>query len=505
MAGGRLAAHVSEQDQSSQDSADEPGAIADRRAKLERLRADGVEPFPHSFPGRAEIATVRAAHEGLDDGEETEELYRLAGRLSARRGHGKSAFLDIVDGTGRIQLHAQVDALGAERHEELLHIDLGDFIGVEGTAFKTRRGELSLKLASWELLAKSLRPPPDKFHGLEDTETRYRRRELDLMANDETRELFTKRATAISATRRWLDDEGFLEVETPVLQPLYGGALARPFTTHHNALDRDLYLRIATELYLKRLIVGGLDRVYELGKDFRNEGVSYKHNPEFTMLEWYEAYADYDDAAERLERLVSFVAQEVNGTTRIERDGDAIDLAPPWRRVTLRDAIKERSGIDITEHPTRDALADAMDSEADAKEGWGKLVDGLLSKEVEPKLLEPTFVTDYPVELSPFAKQHRATEGLTERWEAFCCGFEIANAFTELNDPDEQRRRFEAQAEEIARGDEEAQPYDHSYVEALEQGMPPTGGVGLGIDRLVMLLTGAKTLREVVLFPAMRT
>ena len=488
-----------------EDAQDQPGAIADRRAKLERLREAGVEPFPHSFPGRVENAAVRDAHEGLDDGEETEDSYRLAGRLAARRGHGKSAFLDLVDRSGRIQLHAREDVLGEERHEELLNVDLGDFIGVEGTAFKTRRGELSLKLNSFELLAKSLRPPPDKFHGLEDTETRYRRRELDLVANESTRELFIKRAKTVAATRRWLDDQGFLEVETPVLQPLYGGALARPFTTHHNALDRDLYLRIATELYLKRLIVGGLDRVYELGKDFRNEGISYKHNPEFTMLEWYEAYADYDDAAGRLEQLVAYVAQEVNGTTRVERDGKEIDLAPPWRRVTLRDAILERSGIDVAEHPTREALAAAMDSEADPKEGWGKLVDGLLSKDVEPNLIEPTFITDYPVELSPFAKRHRSTEGLTERWEAFCGGFEIANAFTELNDPDEQRRRFEAQAEEIARGDEEAQPFDESYVEALEQGMPPTGGVGLGIDRLVMLLTGAKTVREVVLFPAMRT
>jgi lysyl-tRNA synthetase class 2 len=289
-----------------------------------------------------------------------------------------------------------------------------------------------------------------------------------------------------------------------VLQPLYGGALARPFVTHHNALDRDLYLRIATELYLKRCVVGGVDRVYELGKDFRNEGVSHKHNPEFTMLEWYEAYADYNDTAERLEQLVSSVAEAVLGTTRVERDGEEIDFAPPWRRVTLRDAIREKSGNDVAEHPSREQLAEAMGSEPDPKEGWGKLVDGLLSKEVEPGLMQPTFITDYPVELSPFAKAHRSTEGLVERWEAFAGGIEIANSFTELNDPDEQRRRFEQQAEEIARGDEEAHPFDEAFVEALEVGMPPTGGVGLGIDRLVMLLTGASSLREVVLFPAMR-
>jgi lysyl-tRNA synthetase class 2 len=305
--------------------------------------------------------------------------------------------------------------------------------------------------------------------------------------------------------RRWLDERGFLEVETPVLQPLYGGALARPFTTHHNALDRDLYLRIATELYLKRLIVGGIDRVYELGKDFRNEGISHKHNPEFTMLEWYEAYADYGDSAERLERLVAEVAQRVLGTTMVERDGTEINLTPPWRRITLREAIRERTGIDITERPSREELAAAMDSEPDPAEGWGKLVDGLLSKQVEPHLLQPTFVIDYPVELSPFAKAHRSEEGLVERWEAFVGGIEIANSFSELNDPDEQRRRFEQQVAEQERGDEETQPYDEAFVEALEHGMPPTGGAGLGIDRLVMILAGARSLREVILFPAMRT
>ncbi|MEO8092846.1 MAG: lysine--tRNA ligase [bacterium] len=488
------------------DPTDDSGSdlLAERRGKLERLRSEGVEPFPHAFEGRTEIAEVRAALEGIADGTETGSAYRVAGRLLARRGHGKSAFLDLADRSGRIQLHSQADVIGEQRHEALLHVDLGDIVGVEGTAFKTRKGELSLRVTAWELLAKSLRPPPDKFHGLADTETRYRRRELDLIANDETRELFVKRAKVVSAVREWLDAEGFLEVETPVLQPLYGGALARPFTTHHNALDRDLYLRIATELYLKRLVVGGLDRVYELGKDFRNEGISHKHNPEFTMLEFYEAYADYSDAAERLERLVAHVAEQVNGTTRVERDGAEIDLAPPWRRLTLREAIRERAGIDIAEHPTREALAEAMGTEADPRQGWGKLVDGLLSKAVEPQLREPTLILDYPVELSPFAKAHRSEAGLVERWEAFAGGFEIANAFSELNDPDEQRRRFEAQAEELRRGDEETQPYDEGYVEALEQGMPPTAGVGLGIDRLVMLLTGASSVREVVLFPAMR-
>jgi lysyl-tRNA synthetase, class II len=478
--------------------------LAERRAKLEKLREQGIEAFPHTFPDRTEIAAVRESHEGLDPGLETNDRYRVAGRLIARRGHGKASFLDLRDGTGQLQVQARLDELG-ETYEGLLSLDIGDIVGIEGIVFATKRGELSIRADAWELLSKSLRPPPEKFHGLEDVETRYRRRELDLMANAETRELFLARARTLAAVRRWFDSRGFVEAETPVLQPLYGGALARPFTTHHNALDRDLYLRIATELYLKRLVVGGIDKVYELGKDFRNEGISHKHNPEFTMLEWYEAYADYEDIAGELEGLVSNVAQEVLGTTKIERDGEPIDLAPPWRRVTLREAIRERTGIDVMEHPSREELAAAMGTKPDPEEGWGKLVDGLLSKEVEPTLIQPTFVVDYPVELSPFAKRHRTEEGLVERWEAFIGGIEISNAFTELNDPDEQRRRFEQQAEEIARGDEETQPYDEVFIESLEQGMPPTGGAGLGIDRLVMILTGAQSLREVLLFPAMRT
>jgi lysyl-tRNA synthetase class 2 len=480
--------------------------LADRREKLERLREAGIEPFPHEFAEREEIAAVRAAHEGLEAGVETDSRHRVAGRITGRRGHGKAAFLDLRDGSGTIQLHAREDLLGTAAFELLVGLDLGDIVGVEGTALATRRGgELSLAIDSWSLLAKSLRPPPDKFHGLEDVETRYRQRELDLLANEESRRIFALRARTIGELRRWLDRRGYVEVETPILQPLYGGALARPFVTHHNALDRDLYLRIATELYLKRLLVGGIDRVYELGKDFRNEGVSHKHNPEFTMLEWYEAYADYAKTAQDLELLVAEVAERVLGTTRIERDGVAIDLAPPWRRVTLREAVRERTGIDLAEHPTREALAAAMGTEPDPAEGWGKLVDGLLSRSVEPQLIEPTFVLDYPLELSPFAKAHRSEPGLVERWEAFVGGVEIANSFSELNDPDEQRRRFEQQAAERQRGDEEAQPYDEAFLEALEHGMPPTGGAGLGVDRLVMMLSGASSVREVLLFPAMRS
>jgi lysyl-tRNA synthetase class 2 len=460
--------------------------VDDRRAKLERLRADGVDPFPHSFAGVVPIASIYAAHPDLGDGEETEVAYRVAGRMSARRGHGGSAFIDLVDRSERIQVHARKDVLGDESFERLTSLDIGDLIGVEGTAFKTRRGQLSLLATGWELLAKSLRDVPKEHYGLEDVETRYRHRELDLIANKETRDLFILRSKVVSAIRRWLDDRGFLEVETPILQPLYGGALARPFVTHHNELDRDLFLRIADELYLKRLIVGGLERVYEIGKDFRNEGVSHKHNPEFTMLEWYEAYADYNDIADELEQLVSFVAAEV------EYDGP-IDFSRPWRRVTLREAIKEETGIDIFQ---RDQLP--------GEGTWAKRVDDLLSKHVEPKLINPTFVTDYPKELSPFAKDHRSEEGLVERFECFAAGMEFSNAFTELNDPDEQRARFEQQRRDQAEGDEETQPYDEDFVNALEQGMPPTGGIGVGIDRLVMILSGRTSIREVVLFPAMR-
>jgi lysyl-tRNA synthetase, class II len=473
----------------------------DRRAKLARLREDGIEPYPHQFDGAAPIAAVHAAHGELQPGEETDAAYRVAGRLAARRGHGGAAFLDVVDRSGRIQVHARKDVLGDESFERLTSLDLGDIVGIDGAAFATKRGELTLSATGWALLAKSLRNPPEKYHGLEDVETRYRHRELDLIANEDVRDLFVLRSKVVSAIRRWLDERGFIEVETPVLQPLYGGALSRPFVTQHHALDRELYLRVATELYLKRLIVGGLEKVYELGKDFRNEGVSYKHNPEFTMLEWYEAYVDYEQIARELEELVSQVAAEV------DYEGPA-DFKPPWKRVKLRDAILEATGIDVLEQRDRDALVAAAKEqgiELDPTATWARLVDELLSKHVEPTLEQPTFVFDYPKELSPFAKDHRTEPGLVERFECFALGMEFANAFSELNDPDEQRARFEAQRAEQAAGDEETQPYDEDYIQALEHGMPPTGGIGIGIDRLVMILSGRKSIREVVLFPAMRS
>jgi lysyl-tRNA synthetase, class II len=477
------------------------GLDEDRRTKLQRLRQRGVEPFPHEFDGVVPSGRVHEDHDGLEAGVETDDAYRVAGRLAARRGHGGAAFLDLVDRAGRIQVHARKDVLGEESFETLTSLDLGDLIGVDGTAFKSRRGELSLRATDWTLLAKSLRAPPEKYHGLEDVETRYRHRELDLIANEEIRELFMLRARVVAAIRRWLDERGFLEVETPILQPLYGGALARPFVTHHNALDRDLFLRVADELYLKRLIVGGLERVYEIGKDFRNEGISNKHNPEFTMLEWYEAYADYREIAERLEELISYLAAEVG------YEGP-IDFTPPWRRLSLREAVLEGTGVDVLAHREPAPLvaaARAKGIELDATESWPRLVDGLLSKHVEPSLEQPTFVMDYPKELSPFAKDHRSEPGLVERFECFAAGIEFSNAFTELNDPEEQRARFEAQAREQAAGDEETQPFDQDFLRALEHGMPPTGGIGIGIDRLVMILSGRRSIREVVLFPAMRS
>jgi lysyl-tRNA synthetase class 2 len=454
--------------------------LAARRAKLEALRAAGIDPFPHSFEGVEPIASVRAAHAELEAGEETSASHRVAGRLSARRGQGRMAFLDLVDRSGRIQLQARVNELGEEGLERLLGLDLGDLVGIDGVAFSTRRGELTLRVTAYALLAKSLRPPPEKHHGLHDVETRFRHRELDLIASAEARELFTTRARVVSQVRRFLDAEGFVEVETPVLQPQYGGALAKPFTTHFNALDRDFYLRIATELYLKRLIVGGLERVYELGKDFRNEGLSPKHNPEFTMVEWYEAYSDYLTVADRFERLMA-----------------SVGIAGPWKRERVVQAIETRTGIDVMAHHDRDALADRMRAaslDVPDDEPWAGLVDELVSKHVEPALNEPTLLLDYPVELSPFAKAHRSEPGLVERFEAYVGGVEIANAFTELNDPDEQRARFKAAG----------QPPDEAFLYALEHGMPPTGGIGIGIDRLVMAVTGQRSIREVVLFPAMR-
>ena len=431
----------------------------------------------------------------------------IAGRLVARRGQGKTVFADVEDRSGTVQAWATLDRLGDDGLSLLAGAHLGDIIGVRGTIVRTRRGEISVAADSVEMLAKALRPPPDRHAGLTDPETRYRQRYLDLMASEDVRSQFVMRARAISGVRRFLDSRGFIEVETPALQPIYGGAAARPFVTHHNEQGRDLLLRIATELYLKRCIVGGLEKVYELGKDFRNEGVSFKHNPEFTMLETYEAYADYEDVAAMLEEMVSAAAVEATGGMKVPWKGGEIDLTPPWRRVRLTDALEETSGIDVLAHPDADSLRAAMRAaglDAPDTAPWSKLVDGILSQSLEPTLIQPTILLDYPLELSPFAKRREDDLRLVERFEAFCAGMEIANAFSELNDPDDQRERFAMLQADRAAGDDEAQPADEDFLTALEHGMPPTGGLGLGIDRLVMLLTDRHSIREVILFPAMR-
>ena len=460
---------------------------ADRIAKVAAMRAAGVDPYPARVPGRTAVADVRERFGGLEAGAETGERVALAGRIAARRGHGKAMFLDLADRSGKLQLHATHDVLGDAAYAGLQDCDLGDVVAAEGEVFSSRRGELSLRVQSWTLLAKCLRPLPEKWHGLADVELRHRRRYVDLIVNEDAVRVALARSRMVTAMRGVLDGDGFVEVETPVLQPVYGGAAARPFTTFYGEFERDFYLRIADELYLKRLIVGGLERVYEIGKDFRNEGVSFKHNPEFSMLEWYEAYADHAAAMERVERVVAAAGQAA---------GSDIDLTPPWPRVSLRDAIRERAGIDPMADRDRDRLTAFMreqgvDTAAD--ETWADAVDHLLSHFVEPAIERPTFLVGYPVELSPLAKRSPDDPGVVERFEAFCMGMEIANGYTELNDPADQAARFDA-----------AGHRDDDYVLALEYGMPPTAGVGIGIDRLAMVLTGVRSIREVILFPTMR-
>jgi lysyl-tRNA synthetase class 2 len=449
------------------------------------------------FPDRDEIATVRTEAGNLEPGQESAEARRLAGRVLGRRSHGRLMFLDLVDRSGQIQLLCADDRCGP------VDVNLGDIVGAAGFPARTRRGEPSLAVERLELLARAARPLPDTFHGLVDTETRYRKRYLDLLVNEETRNAFILRSRMVQAIRRYLDERGFVEVETPVLQPRYGGAFAEPFVTHSNELDADLYLRIATELYLKRLIVGGLEKVYEIGKDFRNEGISYKHEPEFTMLEWYEAYADYRDTMARIEDLIQTVAEEVTGTTHVTFRGFEIDLKAPWRRLRLVDALTELELWTRDEDELRSRL-ESRGTDASHDATWAQLVDHSLSAFVEPNLIEPTILHDYPIELSPFARTTDDDPTMVERFEYFVGGMELGNAFTEINDPGEQEERFRLQESEKGAGDPLAEEGDPDYVEALSYGMPPTGGIGLGIDRLAMVLTGRETIRDAVLFPNLR-
>jgi lysyl-tRNA synthetase, class II len=476
-----------------------------RLASLDRIRARGIDPYPRSYhPSH----TLREAMTAFEQQPDSSAVMSLAGRIMSRRSMGRMSFLDIRDSSGKVQLSFRYDLLGGERYGLLEDIDIGDFVGAEGKLFRTKSGEVTLEVSDFTLLCKSLRPLPDKWHGLADVETRYRQRYLDLIANEESRNTFALRSKIITAVRSFLDGRGFMEVETPMLQPDAGGALARPFITHHHALDQDLYLRIALELHLKRLVVGGLDRVYEMGRVFRNEGISIKHNPEFTMMECYQAYSDYHGMMRLVEDMFVHVASAVLGTTRITRDGATMDLALPWPRLQLRDAVKTQCGIDFEDYPDAASLRARMvemGMEVDAGKGRGRLIDELLSTFVEPNITQPTFLLDYPVDMSPLAKRKQGDERFVERFEGFVAGMEVANAFTELNDPLEQRERFLRQQEERVAGDDEEEIADEDFLAALEYGMPPTGGLGMGIDRMVMLLAGQQSIREVLLFPPLKT
>jgi lysyl-tRNA synthetase, class II len=459
---------------------------------------------PYRFEPTATAAALHESHGHLEPGVETGEQVTVAGRLMLRRVQGKLAFGTLQDGSGRIQLFAT--KAGSPGFDGFAGLSLGDWIGVTGQVMTTKRGELSVEVGEWVLLAEARRQFPDKWHGLSDPDTRYRQRYVDLWVSEEAQAL-RDRSRAVSRTRRWLEDRGFVEVETPIFHPVPGGALARPFTTHHNALDLDLYLRIAPELYLKRLVVGGMERVFEIGRVFRNEGLSQRHNPEFTMLELYQAYADYGDMMRLTEELVAHLATEIRGTTVFEYGGRELDLTPPWRRASLVELIEEHAGVRVDlRTPVEELRAVCREHEVHVEDGWGpgKLLLELYEKTTEAQLWGPVFVTDYPKEVSPLARDHRELPGMVERFEAIVAGRELCNAFSELNDPDEQRLRFEEQAAQKAAGDAEAMAVDADYLRALEYGLPPTGGLGIGIDRLVMLLTGASTIRDVILFPTLR-
>lgn len=489
-----------------------------RLEKLERIRDRGINPYPHSYhrSHTAQEAVALFEHQEESPQAVPSSELSLAGRITASRFMGKIAFFDIRDGSGKIQFHFSHDLLANEKYEFLDELDIGDIIGAKGKLFRTKSGEITLEVADFTLLSKSLQPLPEKWHGLVDVEKRYRQRYLDLISNEDVKPAFALRSHIITALRRFLNEQGFIEVETPVLQPVAGGALARRFKTHHQALDQDLYLRIALELHLKRLIIGGFDKVYEIGRVFRNEGISTKHNPEFTMLESYQAYADYNDVMKLVEGMVCHVAKEVVGGTEVKFGGELISLAPAWQRLPLRDVIKERCGIDFEDYPEVDSLRTRMEQvgiQPDPSKDRGRLVDELISTFVEPNLIQPTFLMDYPVEMSPLAKRKRDNQRLVERFEAFIGGMEIANAFTELNDPVEQKERFRRQREtqvtesvmaKLDAEEPETEAIDEDFLLALEYGMPPTGGLGVGIDRLVMLLTDKQSIREIILFPQLK-
>ncbi|MGI6434086.1 MAG: lysine--tRNA ligase [Syntrophomonadaceae bacterium] len=473
-----------------------------RLDKLEELKALGLDPFGHRFERNTLTRPI------LDSFAEWEnQTVKVAGRIMSKRRHGKAGFAHLQDISGRIQLYFRADDLGADKYELYKKMDMGDLIGIEGLVFKTQKGEISIHVHDLVYLSKSLHPLPEKWHGLKDVELRYRQRYVDLIVNPEVKEVFIKRSQLIKEIRNYLDDKGFLEVETPMMQPIPGGATARPFITHHNALDMSLYLRIAPELYLKRLLVGGLEKVYEINRNFRNEGISTRHNPEFTMLELYQAYADYEDMMVLTEELISAIAFKVNGTMQAEFEGETIDFSTPWKRVQMLEAIKGHTGVDfktITDDKAAQQAARDLGLQVDAGTSRGEIINEIFEARVEEKLIQPTFVYGHPVEISPLAKRNREHPELTDRFEVFIMQREIANAFSELNDPIDQKQRFMKQAAKRAGGDAEAHMMDEDYIAALEYGMPPAGGLGIGIDRLVMLLTGSPSIRDVILFPTLR-
>lgn len=473
-----------------------------RKQKLARLRERGKNPYGERFERTNRIGDITEQFAELEN-----QTVTIAGRLIAKRDQGKAVFANIIDQSGNVQLYTKIDLLGEEHFQDFTDLDLGDIIGVTGKVFKTHRGQISVQVESFQLLSKALRPLPEKWHGLKDTDIRYRQRYLDLISNPEVMDTFIKRTKTISTLRSILDREGFIEVETPVLSVIAGGGHARPFQTHHNALDLDLTMRIALELYHKRLIVGGFDRVYEIGHCFRNEGISTKHNPEFTMMELYQSYADYQVMMNLTEKLISETAMAVCGSTKIEYQGTLIDLTPPWPRISIVEAVKQYTGIDwvkLTGDQEAVAAARSLGLKIDPKATKGMVWDEICSEFVEPKLVQPTFLIDHPIEISPLAKKKSDAPEFTYRFELFIYGREMANAFSELNDPIDQRERFMEQAKEKAKGNEEAMVWDEDFLIALEHGMPPTGGMGMGIDRLVMLLTNSPSIRDVILFPVMR-
>lgn len=480
-----------------------------RRSKLDELRGLGIDPFGGKYERTHTAQDILAAYRECtaEELEERKVEVSIAGRIMQKRGMGKAAFAHLQDLSGKIQIYVRKDAVPEVQYEAFDLLDLGDIVGVKGTVFKTKTGETTVKAHSIEVLSKSLYPLPDKFHGVKDVEMRYRQRYVDLIMNEDVKETFVTRSKIITAMRRYLDSQGYLEVETPTLHAIAGGAAARPFITHHNALDMELFMRIAIELHLKRLIVGGLEKVYEIGRVYRNEGISTRHNPEFTMIELYEAYADYQDIMRLTEQLIAHIAQEVLGTTQITYQGHTVDLAPPWRRVSMVDLIKEKVGVDFSAHMTDEearALAKQHNVPVEPGMTFGHIVNQFFETFVEETLIQPTFVTGHPVEISPLAKKNEQDPRFTDRFELFIVAREHANAFSELNDPIDQRERFESQLREREQGNDEAHMMDEDFIRALEYGMPPTGGLGIGIDRLVMLLTDSPSIRDVLLFPLMR-